>query len=105
MPYVKRNPEAEIVAVSQAESDDFSEEVSVDDRQLVNFLAQMNTVESSLDSTDQDFIRVLEDLVELLIGKGVILFTDLPDSAQEKMMQRQRMRNEMNEKLNLIGED
>ena len=105
MPYVKRNAEAEIVAVSQAESADFSEEISVDDRQLVNFLAQMNTVESFLDSTDQDFIRVLEDLVELLIGKGVILFTDLPDSAQEKMMQRQRMRNELNEKLNLIGED
>jgi len=105
MPYVKRNTAGEITAVSQAESTEFSENLSVDDGQLVSFLAEMKAVERSLDSTDQDFIRVLEDLVELLISKGVILFTDLPDSAQVKMMQRQRMRNEMNEKLNLIGED
>ncbi len=105
MPYIKRNTEGEIVAVSRAGSTEFSEEVSADDGQLVSFLAQMKAVERSLDSTDQDFIRVLEDLVEVLIGKGVILFTDLPDSAQEKMMQRQRMRSEIHEKLNLIGDD
>jgi hypothetical protein len=68
-------------------------------------MAGINTTENALGSTDQDFIRVLEDLVEVLIGKGVILFTDLPVSAQEKMMQRQRMRSQMHEKLNLIGDD
>jgi len=105
MPYIKRNTAGEITAVSQAQSAECSEEVSADDGQLVSFLAQMTTIERSLDSTDQNFIRVLEDLVEVLIGKGVILFTDLPDSAQEKMMQRQRMRSEIHGKLNLIGDD
>ena len=48
---------------------------------------------------------MLEDVVELLIDKGVILFTDLPDSAQEKMMRRQKLRSEMAGKLDLIGDD
>ena len=105
MPFVKRNDQGEITAVSQLESTGFSEEVSPQDKQLITFMADLNVAESTLGSTDQDFIRVLEDVVELLINKNVILFTDLPGSAQKKMMQRQRMRSEISEKLNLIGED
>ena len=50
-------------------------------------------------------MRVLEDVVQLLIDKGVILFTDLPESAQEKMLYRQRLRSKMGGNLNLIGDD
>lgn len=105
MPFVKRNEQGKITAVSQSENAGFSEEVVAGDEQFVKFMAGLNAVEGSLHSTDQDFIRVLEDVVELLINKGVILFTDLPASAQEKMMERQRMRSEIHEKLNLIGDD
>ena len=105
MPFVKRNGEGEIIAVSQVEEAGFAEEVPTGDVQLAGFLGELSDGKSSLDSTDQDFIRVLEDVVELLISKSIILFTDLPDSAQHKMMQRQRMRSELHEKLNLIGND
>ncbi len=105
MPFVKRNNHGEIAAVSRLADDGFDEEVAQGDAQLVQFMAGLKAAESVLDSTDQDFIRVLEDLVEVLIDKGVILFTDLPASAQEKMMLRQRMRSQIHEKLNLIGED
>jgi len=47
----------------------------------------------------------LEDVVGLLIGKGLILFTELPVEAQRKIMRRQQMRSEMGESLDLIGED
>ena len=105
MPFLKRDDTGMIVAVSQLEAAGFEEEVAENDEQLAGFLSGLNTGGSSLDSSDQDFIRVLEDVVELLINKGIILFTDLPDSAQQKMMQRQRMRSELQDRLNLIGSD
>ena len=61
--------------------------------------------DASLSATDKDFIRVLEDVVELLIGKGVILFTELPTQAQEKILLRRRLRSETTGLSNLIGED
>ena len=105
MPFVKRDDTGMIVAVSQLQAAGFEEEVAENDERLAGFLSDLNAGSFSLDSSDQDFIRVLEDVVELLINKGVILFTDLPDSAQQKMMQRQRMRSELQNKLNLIGSD
>ena len=105
MPFVKRDGEGAITAVSQVGEAGFTEELPASDERLAEFLSGVSDGRSSLDSTDQDFIRVLEDVVELLINKGIILFTDLPDSAQSKMMQRQRMRSELKDKLNLIGND
>ncbi len=43
--------------------------------------------------------------MELLIDKGIILFTDLPESAQNKMLYRQRLRSKMGDKLELLGDD
>ena len=105
MPFVKRDDKGAIIAVSQVEEAGFVEQLPASDEQLAEFLNEMSDGKSSLDSTDQDFIRVLEDVVELLINKSIILFTDLPDSAQHKMMQRQRMRSELNDKLNLLESD
>ena len=105
MPFVKRNDKGTIIAVSQVEEAGFAEEVPTGDVLLTEFLGEVTDGKSSLDSTDQDFIRVLEDVVELLINKGIILFTDLPESAQHKMMQRQRMRSELTDKLNLLEND
>jgi len=105
MPFVKRNDRGDIIAVSPTHESGFAEQVEPDDAQLVDFMEGLSVEKPSLDSTDQDFIRVLEDVVELLISKGVILFTELPESAQEKMMHRQRLRSEMSDRLDLIGSD
>ena len=105
MPFVKRNDQGQIIAVSQVEETGFGEELPTGDVQLAQFLDGLHAGQSSLHSTDQDFIRVLEDVVELLIGKGIILFTDLPTSAQEKMMHRRHLRSELGDELSLIGDD
>ena len=105
MPFLKRDDTGTIVAVSQLEAPGFEEEVADNDERLTGFLSDLSAGSSLLGSSDQDFIRVLEDVVELLIDKGIILFTDLPDSAQQKVMQRQRMRSELQNRLNLIGSD
>lgn len=41
---------------------------------------------------DQDYIRVVEDLVDVLVAKGVISLSDLPEAAQEKHQGRKTLR-------------
>jgi len=47
-----------------------------------------------MDQSDLAFIRVIEDIVDLLVDKGVLLFTELPAAAQQKLLLRQTLREE-----------
>jgi hypothetical protein len=42
--------------------------------------------------SDDDMPRIAEDLLEALIGKGVIALTDLPQPAQDKLAERKAFR-------------
>lgn len=57
-----------------------------------------------LAESDQALVRVLEDLIETLTGKNLIQFTDLPDAAQAKLLERRSLRHSVNA-LNLIEDD
>lgn len=54
---------------------------------------------------DVDFIRVLEDLIDVLVAKGVINLTDLPPQALDKLSQRRRVRRRLRDALDLIEGD
>jgi hypothetical protein len=102
--YVRRDGDGNIVAVSEVADAAHAEGVDFEDPSLQSFLESIGG-SSALGATDQDFIRVLEDVVELLIAKSVILFTELPESAQEKILQRQRLRSKLSEALDLLDND
>lgn len=57
-----------------------------------------------LAESDQALIRVVEDLVDTLIGKGLVQFTDLPEAAQAKLLARRNLRRSVNA-LNLLQDD
>ena len=59
--------------------------------------------QGSLQESDMWLVRVLEDLIDLLIDRDVIRFTDLPLPAQEKLMERRSLRQTLGA-LNLLGE-
>jgi hypothetical protein len=103
MPFIKRDSNRKIVAVSQTDIDDFSflEEAN---EELQVFLSGM-MLQEPMKETDLDFIRVVEDVIELLINKNIILFTDLPNAAQQKMLLRQQLRDSGNTRLELIDDD
>ena len=105
MLYVKRDGEGRIVAVSEVADQGFTEAEGVDEAELRRFLSSAGLVPASLQASDQDFIRVLDDVIQLLIDKRVILFTELPESAQEKVLLRRQLRSELGVALNLIGDD
>jgi hypothetical protein len=45
-----------------------------------------------MEQSDREFVRVLEDLIELLARKGVVYIEDLPESARDKILQRRQLR-------------
>lgn len=47
-----------------------------------------------MEDQDQEFIRVLEDLIEVLVARGVITLDMLPSRAVAKFEQRRSMREQ-----------
>ena len=105
MPYVRRNSEGDIIAVALDRSSDHEEYLAASDSELAAFSSAVNLSSDSLRDSDLDLIRVLDDLVELLTAKGIILFTELPESAQEKIIRRRGLRQNSPHSLNLLGDD
>lgn len=105
MPFVKRDEHGVVIAVSRDPAVGCNEELATDDPAVSAFLVEVSSEPSSLDDSDQQFIRVLEDVVDLLIAKGLILFTELPANAQQKIMRRQEMRSAAGNLQDLISDD
>jgi hypothetical protein len=60
---------------------------------------------STLTETDIGLARVLEDVIDVLITRGVIQFTDLPEAAQAKLLERRETRASLADRLQLLPED
>lgn len=97
--YVKRNPEGQIVAVSATPEAGFGEQLDLGDAGLQDFLAEISGDHAGLSeqaqrlrSSDAELIRVVEDIINLLTDKGIIQFTELPEAAREKLLQRKSLR-------------
>ena len=92
MPYIRRNAEGTIVALLAEPALDASENLSSIDAEVLAFLSAGGSVET-FRTLDLDFVRVTEDLIQALIEKGVLAFTDLPHEAQEKLRARASFRS------------
>lgn len=91
--YVKRDPVGEIIAISKLSDTGFSELLADDDVELLGFIQHSKSIgQRALEQTDQTMARVMEDVVNLLVEQGVIRFTDLPDAAQHKLLNRRELR-------------
>ncbi|MCU7966302.1 MAG: hypothetical protein KZQ74_03755, partial [gamma proteobacterium symbiont of Bathyaustriella thionipta] len=79
------------------EQDDAQEELSVNDKEIIEFLESEDYSEYTnhlLNQSDSDFIRVLEDLIDVLLDKHILLLTDLPEAAQQKLLKRKKIRKD-----------
>lgn len=101
MPYVRRDEQGRIVAI-QLEPGAGCEDVPAGSPELTEFTRRVAGEPSSLEQSDMRLVRVLEDLIELLIARDVIRFTDLPQPAQEKLLERRSMRQSLGA-LDLLG--
>jgi hypothetical protein len=96
MLYAKRDHNGDIINLSDTPSADSDEIVSAADDEVVGFLFKNSSKTLSkkvLSETDIGMIRIVEDLIELLIEKNLIMFTDLPNAAQQKILMRNQIRS------------
>ena len=107
MPFVLLDENNHIVAV-YTENVDGAVEVAPDDPALKEFIYRNHPEEEKrekLMKSDLMLARVMEDLIDVLIEKGVIMFTDFPEMAQKKLLERRGFRKEFSYVQNLFGNE
>lgn len=90
MVYVERDAQGRLLRVEQIPFDG-SEHIAVESEELQTWLKMREEVKARLDSlnsSDLELVRVLEDVIIVLVDRGVIQYTDLPAAAREKLDQR-----------------
>jgi hypothetical protein len=107
----RRNAEGRIVALTrqllsaqEAQAGGW-EVVAAAEAEVEVFLHEVSTQANPLSQTDTDLARVLEDLIDVLINRGLIQFTDLPKAAQAKLLERRQTRAQYAHRLELLPDD
>lgn len=104
MPYVRRDPEGRLLSLHREAEAGAQEFVADDTPEVQAFVAAL--APDSFKALDADFVRVLEDLIDVLIAKHVINLTDLPGEAQDKLYARRTHRHSTAlSRLNLLGDE
>lgn len=83
-------------------------EASLFDPEIKEFLSNNQNdqlIKKVLLNLDLDLVRVIEDMVDLLIDKNIILFTELPEPVQNKLLFKKTLRHSLNPSINLIDEE
>ena len=91
MLYVARDSAGNIRELNPMPLGDASEALPADHPEVLQFIHE-RWRQNELDELDRIFVRVIEDTIELLISKDLIMFTDLPLKVQEKLMRRKEVR-------------
>ena len=98
MPYAHRDDQGRIAALHRSPQPLAREWVDAADPEVRDFLdAQESSAAQGghaddYDRLDAGFIRVLEDLIDALLARGVIAITDLPLEARRKLGARKGRR-------------
>lgn len=103
MVYVERDAQGRLLRVEQQPFEG-AEHLAVESEELQNWLKvkeEVNARLESLHTSDLELVRVLEDVIIVLVDRGVIQYTDLPAAARDKLDQRAVARADL-EGLNTI---
>ncbi len=98
MLHIERNSDGTIAAVHKTPNEKTSEQKTLLDEEVIAFLGRDGKLDSwiqLLSLSDVSIIRVIEDLIDVLIRKNVIMLTDLPEEARDKLKERKRVRQKM----------
>lgn len=106
MPYVQRSNDGSIMLLLDAPNPEALEHLEPDDPEVLSHLERTVRAEGlkhDLQASDADMARVVEDLIALLIAKGVIDTVELPKAARDKLERRRHLRQRLT--LPLVADD
>lgn len=106
MLYAEHDVNGEIIGIKKTPSEPNQKELT--DNELIYFLSQegdTGSYETLLTLLDTRVIRVLDDLIDLLVQKNVIMFTELPDEARKKIGERKIARKRLLGETQLMVDD
>jgi hypothetical protein len=92
MAFVFKNSQGNITASSLENLGEGWEFIESDTKEYVEFLENSLAEGSPFRESDIQLARVLEDLISILIDRGIVRFTDFPPAAQKRLNYRQSMR-------------
>ena len=98
MLHIERDDAGNIIALHIKAVPGVREQKSIMDEEILEFLNKNVDTDpwvQLLSLSDIGIIRILEDLIDLLIRKNIILFTELPEEAQAKISERKRVREKI----------
>jgi len=104
MPYVRRDTQGRLLSLHREAEPGAQEFVADDAEEVQAFMGAL--APDSFRALDADFVRVLEDLIDVLVARHVINLTDLPGEAQDKLFARRSHRHSTAlSRLNLLGDE
>lgn len=108
MVYVQRDADGRLLRVEHMPFADMSETLAVENEELHAWLVMREDVHArlaKLKDSDLEMVRVLEDLVDVLVNRGVIRYTDLPEAARNKLHARADTRAKLGGLSGLLGDE
>ena len=97
MLYGLRDESGKLIALGEQQVSSQWQTIDENSEETKLFLQRQgqNSDISVLQDSDLQFIRVLDDVIELLIEKQAFQFTELPQPAQEKLLKRRWYRQQL----------
>jgi hypothetical protein len=108
MVYVQRDAEGRLLRVEHTAFANMTETLAIENEELHAWLALREDVHKrlgKLKDSDLELVRVLEDLVDVLVNRGVVRYTDLPQAAREKLHERAETRAKLDGLSSLLGDE
>lgn len=108
MPYISRDENGKIDALLDKAQDPKLEFLPINHPEVLLFISQSgfsDPAKIALSASDHEAVRVIEDLINVLVEKQIILHTDLPKVARQKLQFRNQLRENPESLDNLIVDD
>ncbi len=107
MPFVKRDAAGRVTSLHREQDSQDLQYLPLDHPDVTGFLEPIGERRSQrrgeLLKSDLEMIRVFEDLTDILIGKNIVVLTDFPPVAQDKLMRRKRLRSSLSPIAEALG--
>jgi FMN phosphatase YigB (HAD superfamily) len=105
MPFVTRDEMGRVLALYREQTAEAQEYLPAGHPEIVEFADHNEGPDERPDmrQSDLEMIRVYEDLIDILISKRIVVLTDFPTAAQEKLVRRKRLRSSLSSLTEVLG--